>query len=181
MHPPMLLRLSWQGAEEGLLNLVAFARDKEGAVACSNAIRVGAGIENLARGKTVTASSTSEHGGGVEAAVDGDPTTMWWSDKAESDPQWLQVDLGSVQTVGAVAMLWWKAYARAYTVQVSTDSGRWHEVARVEDKRNFFGDSDLFRFKPVEARYVRIRCTERAVTWQAYTVFELAVYPGVSE
>ncbi|MFW6107067.1 MAG: glycosyl hydrolase [bacterium] len=170
---------TWEGAPAGFHNLVAFAEDAEGAVACSNAVRVTAGIENLACDKSATASSTSKWGGPPEAAVDGDPTTMWWSDKAQPDPQWLMVDLGSDQTVGAVAVSWWKPYARDYTVQVSADGQRWREVARVEGKRNFHGDSDILRFEPVQARYLRLHCTERAVTWQAYTVFEFGVYESL--
>jgi hypothetical protein len=172
---------TWEKAPAGFHNLVAFARDADGAVACSNAIRVTVGMENLARGKTVSASSTSKWGGGLESATDGDPFTMWWSDKAQPDPQWLMVDLGSLQKVGGVAASWWKAYARAYTVQVSPDGKAWREVGRVEAKKNFFGDSDVFRFEPVQARYVRLHCTERAVTWQAYTVFELAVFTSIPQ
>ena len=54
------------------------------------------GTTNLAQGKPATASS-SENAGflGAKFAVDGDATTRWAS--AASDPQWLQVDLGSVQ------------------------------------------------------------------------------------
>jgi len=172
---------TWKDAPAGYYNLVAFARDADGAAACSNAVRVTVGLENLARGKALTASSTSEHGGPVEAAVDGDPTTMWWSDKKEPDPQWLMVDLGSAQTVGGVSVCWWKAYARSYNIQVSTDGNQWRDVAGVENKRDFHGDSDVFRFEPVEARYVRLHCTDRAVTWQAYTVFEFGVFEAIRE
>jgi hypothetical protein len=46
--------------------------------------------------------------------VDGDPHSSWWADQREDDPQWLMVDLGSVRQVGAVSVLWWKAYAADY-------------------------------------------------------------------
>jgi len=127
---------TWKDAPTGHYNLVAFARDADAAVACSNAVRVIVGLENLARGKKVTASSTSEHGGPVEAAVDGDPTTMWWSDKKEPDPQRLMVDLGSAQTVGGVSVSWWKAYARSYNVRASTDGNQWRDVAGLDEKGN---------------------------------------------
>jgi hypothetical protein len=39
----------------------------------------------------------------------------------------------------------------------------------------------VFRFEPVEARYVRLHCTDRAVTWQAYTVFEFGVFEAIPE
>jgi hypothetical protein len=126
-------------------------------------------------GRILTAISS--YGGGPPAsAVDGDPRTMWWADKAQTDPQWLEADLGATRRVGGVSVTWWKPYARNFTVQVSTDGEAWQTVATVENKRNFFGDSDLVRFDPVKARYVRLHCTERAVTWQAYCVYEFAVY-----
>ena len=172
---------TWENAPAGYHNLVAFARDADGAVACSNAVRLTLGIENLARGRPVTASSTSQHGGPLAEAVDGNPQTMWWSDHEKPDPQWLAVDLGSVRTVGGVSVTWWKAYARSCAVQVSEDGQARQEVAAVQGRNNSFGDSDLVRFAPVPARHVRLHCTERAVTWQAYTVFEFAVYEGIPQ
>ena len=65
---------------------------------------------------------------------------------------------------------------RDYTVEVSTDGQAWREVAAVKGRAIYHGDADIFRFEPVQARYVRLHCTERAVTWQAYTVFEFGVY-----
>jgi len=101
---------------------------------------------------------------------------MWWSDHQTPDPQWLMVDLGSVRKVGGAMVTWWKAYAKNFTVEVSADGQTWREVAAVKGRSNWLGDADVLRFEPVEARYVRLNCTERAVTWQAYTVFEFGVY-----
>ena len=39
---------TWNGASAGIHNLVALAQDSARAVACSNVIRVGVGLENLA-------------------------------------------------------------------------------------------------------------------------------------
>jgi hypothetical protein len=170
---------TWSSAPPGFHNVVALARDSDGAVACSNVIRLTAGLNNLAGGCQVTASSTNQHGEPAEAAVDGDPNTMWWSDNDKPGPQWLMVDLGSERKVGGMTVAWWKAYAKAYVVQVSTDGETWREVASVRGRNNWLGDADILRFEPVQARYVRLNCTERAVTWQAYTVFELGVYEAI--
>jgi len=167
---------TWSSAAPGIYNVAALAKDSDGLVACSNVVRLTVGLQNLARGGKATASTTSQHGGPVEAAVDGDPNTMWWSDHEKPGPQWLMVDLGSVRKVGGVMVAWWKAYAKNYTVEVSTDGQTWREVAAVQGRNNWLGDADVFRFEPVEARYVRLHCTEPAVTWQSYTVFELGVY-----
>jgi hypothetical protein len=170
---------TWKDAPAGFHNVVAFARDADGAVACSNAVRVAVGLEDLARGKPATASSTSKNGGPPAEAVDGDPTSMWWSDKAQPDPQWLAVDPGSVRDVGGVAVTWWKAYAKNTVVEISPDGQAWIDVADIRRKGNFHGDSDIFRFKPVRARHVRLKFTDPAVTWQSYTVFEFRIYGAI--
>jgi hypothetical protein len=33
----------------------------------------------------------------------------------------------------------------------------------------------------VKARFVRLHCTKRAVTWQAYTVFEFEIWEHLPE
>src|SRR5689334_19327068 len=58
---------------------------------------------DVALGKTATASSATSAQPPAKA-VDGDTTTRWVS--AISDPQWLQVDLGSTQAVCQVAVNW---------------------------------------------------------------------------
>jgi hypothetical protein len=83
------------------------------------------GTTNLALNKTVTASS-SQSGLPATNAVDGNTTTRWSSDWA--DPQWIQVDLGSSQTLCGVTLNWEAAYARNYTVQISTNATTWTTV-----------------------------------------------------
>jgi hypothetical protein len=172
---------TWQNAPAGIYSAVTLARDADGLVACSNVVRITVGLENLACGKQVTVSSTSKHGDPAEAAVDGDPNTMWWSDKDQPDPQWPSVDLGDEKTVGGVSVTWWKAYPKDCTVEVSDDGGTWRPVAKTENRRNYHGDMDVFRFEPVRTRYVRLHCRKPAVTWQAYTVFEFGVYEAIPE
>jgi len=91
------------------------------------------------------------------------------------------VDLGEERSISAVTVLWWKAYAKDYTVEVSSNGQSWHEVARVMGRNNWRGDMDVLRFKPVKARFVRLHFTKRAVTWQAYTVFEFGVWERLPE
>jgi hypothetical protein len=170
---------TWQNAPAGIYNVVALARDTDGLVACSNVVRVTVGLGNLARGKKVSASSTSKHGDPAEAVIDGDPNTMWWSDKDQPDPQWLALDLGDEKSVSGVSVLWWKAYPKDYAVQVSVDGDTWQAVAQTENRRNYHGDMDVLRFEPVRARHVRLNCRNPAVTWQAYTVYAVGVYDAI--
>ncbi len=166
---------TWRAPPKGFHNLVAFARDTAGAMAESNAVRFSVGMENLARGKSVTASSESPWGSAPAAAsaVDDDPNTAWRADHREDVPQWLRLDLGTERTISGVSVYWWAARATDYLVQVSTDGEHWREAFQVKDQR---GEMDLLRFDPVRARYVRLFCTQRAVDWASYCIFDLGVY-----
>jgi acyl-homoserine lactone acylase PvdQ len=133
--------------------------------------RRGDTIANLARGKTATATSTE--GGYVAAnAVDGDPDTRWAS-RWWHDPESITVDLGSQQTVARVVADWEAAYAKDYTVQVSTDGAAWREVKRVTGGD---GGRDNWTFPATSARYVRIVGTVRGINY-GYSLYEFAVYP----
>ena len=171
---------TWENPPAGFYNVAAFARDAEGAVGVSNVIRITAGLENLARGKAATASiHQAPHA--AERAVDGELDTGWWAGVPKTrrgepvvvGPQWMQVDLGEEKTIGGGSVHWWRARATHYTLQVSGDGQHWRDIVRVEDGQ---GPMDIHRFDPVRARYVRLHCTEHAVNWQTYCVFDFAVY-----
>ncbi len=68
------------------------------------------GTTNLALNKTATASSLENASYPAADAVDGNLSTRWSS--AFSDPQWLEVDLGSTQTICQVVLNWETAYAQ---------------------------------------------------------------------
>ena len=182
----------WKNAPAGFYNIVARATGKKGATAESNVARVSVGLTNLALGKTVTASSKTE---AAAKAVDGSLFTAWSGDKpgggmsaakkgapkipdAPSE-QWLAVDLGAAQTVGGVAVSWWKAYARDYRIEVSSDGQSWKVVFHEPKKSEFCGNTDVIRFPPVQARHVRLVCTKPGTDWGGYTVYELGVYASL--
>ena len=78
--------------------------------AASMAAAASCGTTNVALGKTATASSTENASFPASAAVDGNTGTRWSS--AFSDPQWLEVDLGSSQSICQVTLDW--DFAAAY-------------------------------------------------------------------
>ncbi|MGH3415903.1 MAG: discoidin domain-containing protein, partial [Actinocrinis sp.] len=80
----------------------------------------------LSQGKTATASSAENAGTPASAAVDGDTGTRWSS--AFSDPQWLEVDLGSSASVSQVVLNWETAYATAFQIQTSADGANWSSI-----------------------------------------------------
>ena len=124
---------------------------------------------NLALGKTARASS--ESGGAYTAAkaFDGDPATRWSA--SESAGNWLQVDLGGVQTFKEVVLQWEASYAKSYRLQVSTDGTNWTDIYSRTDSR---GGTEKI---PVSAqgRYVRMQGVEKSGPW-GYSLYEMEVY-----
>lgn len=127
---------------------------------------------NLATGKPVTASSTTETGA-AELAVDGGAGSRWESHA--SDAQWLAVDLTTSQTIEQVVIKWENAYAAAYEIQVSTDADTWATVYSTSEGS---GGTEVVSFAPVQARYVRMNGIKRATPY-GYSIYELGVYGDV--
>jgi beta-glucosidase-like glycosyl hydrolase len=128
----------------------------------------GCGTANAAQGRTATASSTENGGTPASAAVDGDTGTRWSS--AASDPQWLQVDLGSSQTVCQVVLDWETAYGSAFKVQVSGDAQNWTDVYSTTTGK---GGSQTLDVSGT-GRYVRMYGTARG-TGYGYSLWEFQV------
>ena len=124
----------------------------------------------LAYRKPVTASSTHSAAYKPENAVDGDPNTYWSSEF--QDGAWLAVDLGAARKISRVEIQWETAFAKSFSVQVSTDGRSWTEVYRTDGGQG--GDSEI-RFAPVEARRVRLVCTKRGTQF-GNAVCEMGVF-----
>ena len=103
-------------------------------------------------------------------AFDGDILNTRWESEQPS-PQWLCVDLCKTQTVSAVRIYWEAACASKYAIQVSQDGESFADVF-VETQ----GQGGLVQhdFKPVNARFVRLMCLERATIFN-YSVYEMQV------
>lgn len=123
---------------------------------------------NLALGKTATASS-EDGAAKAELAVDGNGTSRWQAQSA--DDEYLQVDLGSVQTVNTVNITWEAAYAERYEIQVSVDGETWTTVATENGKTGEITSS----FAAVKAQYVRMQGIKRG-TQYGYSIYEMEVY-----
>jgi len=132
-----------------------------------------AGGKNLAKGGTATASSHTD-GRDASYAFDGDDQSTRWESEWAS-PQWLKVDLGAEQKIGAVRLVWEPAYAKGYTIEVSNDDASYTAVATVTDGD---GATDEVLFDAVNARYVRITCTEKGSQF-SYSLYEMAVIEAV--
>src|SRR5258708_29843150 len=114
------------------------------------------GTTNIALNKTATASSTQGTGYTANLAVDGNAGTRWGS--AFSDPQWLQVDLGSAQSICHVTLTWEAAYGKSYTIQTSPDATTWTTIYTTTTGD---GGTDDLTGMPGSGRYIRLNGTGR--------------------
>ena len=128
------------------------------------------GTQDLALDQPTTASSTQDATDyPASDATDGDPGTRWSS--AASDPQWLEVDLGSPTQICSVGILWETAYASAFSIQTSNDNSTWTTVYSTTTGA---GGQETFPITTT-ARYIRVDATVRATQW-GDSIFEFDVY-----
>jgi beta-glucanase (GH16 family) len=102
-------------------------------------------------------------------AVDGNTTTRWSS--AFSDPQWLQIDLGTGALISRVVLNWEAAYGKAYQIQVSNDARTWTTIYTATNGNG--GTDDLT--VAGTGRYIRLYGTARGTAY-GYSLYEFQVY-----
>src|SRR5579859_105410 len=132
------------------------------------------GTTNLALNQPATASSVENGGTTANLAVDGNTGTRWSS--TFSDPQWLQVDLGSTQSICGVTIIWETAYATAFQIQVSPDAANWTPIFSTT---NGTGGTQVLTGLSGSGRYIRMNGTARA-TQYGYSIWEFQVFAGSS-
>jgi hypothetical protein len=124
----------------------------------------------MALNKTAVSSSNENAGTTPNLAFDGNAATRWSS--AYSDPQWIQVDLTTIQNICHVKLTWEAAYGTAYQVQVSNDAVNWTPIYSTTTSNG--GTDDLTGLSGW-GRYVRMHGTARA-TGYGYSLWEFEVY-----
>jgi hypothetical protein len=131
----------------------------------------GCGTANAALNQPATASSTENAGNPASAAVDGNLGTRWSSQF--SDPQWLQVDLGSTQSVCQVVLNWETASGKAYQIQTSNDGTTWTSIYSTTTGP---GGTETLNVSG-SGRYIRMYGTARN-TQYGYSLWEFQVHTG---
>jgi hypothetical protein len=130
------------------------------------------GTTNAALGKPTTASSTENASFPAANATDGSTGTRWSS--AFADPQWLEVDLGSSQSVCAVTLMWEAAYGKSFQIQTSADNANWTSVFSTTTGT---GGTQALTGLAGTGRYVRMLGTVRGTQF-GYSLFEFQVFTG---
>ncbi|GGX70160.1 discoidin domain-containing protein [Streptomyces fructofermentans] len=129
------------------------------------------GTANAAKDRPATASSTENGGTPAASAFDGNTGTRWSSQA--SDPQWVRVDLGSVQDICRVDLNWEAAYGREFTLQASANGQDWTTLKTVT---NGTGGTASYEVSG-SGRYVRVHGTARGTAY-GYSLWEVAVHTG---
>ncbi|MBN2485738.1 MAG: discoidin domain-containing protein [Bacteroidales bacterium] len=129
------------------------------------------GQANIAKGKTAT-SSSNQDGNPASNAFDGKLTTRWSS--LDSDPQWLQIDLNASYDITGAKIAWEAAFAKVYTIDVSSDGTNWTTVYSTS---NGPGGTETFTFEAT-GRYIRMHSTRRnnQSQWWGNSIWEFEVY-----
>jgi len=128
------------------------------------------GTKDLAFGRSLRSSS----GAGPEAAADQNPET-WWRPGTLQPGEWVEVDLGAINTVRQVSLHWRETptprrlgasgLQKAWTIRTSIDGANWHDcVVKARDDEAVHHCA----FNATSARFVRV-CVD-----QSAEVFDLA-------
>ena len=126
-------------------------------------------LVNIALNKTVTVSSIEKTGLEGKNAVDGNFSTRWSS--AFSDPQYISVDLGAIQSLKDIMLYWETAFGKSYQVQLSDDNVTYKTIFTESN-----GDGGIDKIVTSEqCRYVKIVCLQRGTEW-GYSLFEIVVH-----
>lgn len=124
---------------------------------------------NLALNKPVIASTSEGASHGPSKAVDGNSSTRWAS--AQTENNWISVDLGSQYTINKVKLNWEAAYAKGYEIQFSNDNSNWSTAYSTQN-----GDGGVDEISVSgNARYVRMNGLKRATSW-GYSLWDFEVY-----
>jgi F5/8 type C domain/Beta-1,3-glucanase len=129
----------------------------------------GCSTTNAALNKPTTASSTENAGTPATAATDGNTATRWSS--AFSDPQWLQVDLGTTQSICAVSLNWETAFATGFQIQTSNDAATWTNIFTTTTGTGGIQNLTVTG----TGRFIRMNGTTRATQW-GYSLWEFQVF-----
>ncbi|HEX3588870.1 MAG TPA: discoidin domain-containing protein [Pseudonocardiaceae bacterium] len=131
------------------------------------------GTTDAALGKPTTASSLENAPFPASNATDGSTTTRWSS--AFSDPQWLQVDLGTSQSICGVSLNWEAAFASAFQIQTSNDGTTWTTIFSTTTGTGGIQNLTVNG----TGRFVRMNGTARGTAF-GYSLFEFDVFTGTA-
>ena len=140
-----------------------------------NSLSSGIGT-NYALSKTAYASSTND-GNTPDEVLDGIKGSGGWDSKhgeeGASSYQWIVIDLGEIKKFNLIKIYWETAYAKRYSVQVSSNGTNW---VGVYSNNQGSGGTEEIHFSWQNARYIKINCYERVNDTWGYHIYEIEIY-----
>ena len=127
------------------------------------------GTTNIALHQPTTASSQESASFPAANATDGNQNTRWSSQF--SDPQWLEVDLGSTQSICQVVLHWETAFGKAFQIQTSNDNSTWTSIFSTTTGT---GGTQTLSVSG-SGRFIRMFGTVRGTQF-GYSLFEFQVF-----
>ena len=161
----------WKNPARGLQHISARAYLNNGTVICTTFNPSVIVARPILAVDTATSSSNEVPGLAARYAIDRNILTRWSS--AWTDEEYIELDLNSVKTISGVSLFWEMAYARAYTIDISTDRDVWTTVYTCKDDGK--GEEEFIDFDPVKARYIRMNGIKRATEY-GYSLWEFIVH-----
>jgi hypothetical protein len=180
IHQSVTFTPSSTGAQSAVYSITG--DDGQGAIAVglTGTGVTGTGTTNIAAGKPASSSST-QAGYPASNATDADPSSYWESAN-NAFPQWIQVDLGSAQSVGKVTLKLpppaaWATRQQTLSIMGSTDGTTFSTVlgsaAYTFDPAT--GNSVDIPFPASTVRYLRLNITANT-GWPAGQVSDFEVF-----
>jgi hypothetical protein len=129
--------------------------------------------ENVAIGKNAAASS-----GNASEAFDNNNGTRWES--ASTDPQWITVDLGVIQKITAIRIVWEGASSKDYIIEGSNDSSNWTTFVDTINRPAGPRTDAIYDLSGCNYRYVRLTGTARN-TGYGHSIWEFKIYAAAKQ
>jgi PKD repeat protein len=127
-------------------------------------------FSNIALNASVYSSSIENNTTLPESAVDGISTTRWSS--KHNDPQWIMIDFEDTVSIGGVLLDWETAYAKEYSIYISTDSINWTEMYSTTEGP---GGTQKISFDLIRTRFVMMHGIKRSTPY-GYSLYEFGVF-----
>ena len=121
--------------------------------------------KNIALGKKTNASF-SESGCASSQITDGKTNTRWSGVGSSGNTYWVSVDLGSVQYVKDMIILWEANSNRKFNVYLSDDNKTWVKLGEFLHSQANFVDIDQ------KTRYIKVE----GVRKEFFSIYEIGVY-----
>lgn len=134
-------------------------------------------VYGLEYGRPVEASSRHSDPYKAEYATDRNPMSRWAS-QAESENEWITVDLGKSYDISKVRLVWELAYAREYKVQVSDDNV---SFTTIHDGTCAAAGEQVLEGLTGTGRYVRIQITKAFEPFWGVSLYTFNVWGEEAE